>query len=182
MEIDADGLRSLFENLPNSYAMSTLPVLADASSKLHADIAIVRLIRAGIAKEHISAMFPRRRAPNSVCCWLKNFNVVPVATALPIAAAGLLGRLFRRGAKAADLAAKLEALGLRADFAQRAIEKLENGQIVLCVHAKSENEAAIAWHIFKHVGVENIAFADQQPSAQPAAASALPPHWMGLAA
>jgi hypothetical protein len=136
--------------------MSSFPVFADALSRLHADIAIVRLIRAGIPADKISAVFPRRQAPNSVCCWLKNFNRVPVRSALPIAAAGLLGQLFRRGIRAADVERKLENLGLAPEMAERMLEKGRDGTIVLCVHARNETQAAVAWHIFKHVGAENI--------------------------
>ena len=49
--------------------MASIPVFAETLSRLHADIAVVRLIRAGIAADKISAVFPQRRAPNSVCCW-----------------------------------------------------------------------------------------------------------------
>ena len=136
--------------------MSTLPVLAEASSKLHADIAIVRLLRAGIHADKISAVFPQGRAPNSVCCSLSSFYRVPMASFVPIAAAGLLGRLFRKGVNAADFDEQLENLGLTSDIAHRLIEKMEDGRIILCVHARNEAEATIAWHIYHHVGAENI--------------------------
>lgn len=136
--------------------MSSLPVFADALSRLHADIAIVRLIRAGISPDKISAVFPRRRAPNSVCCWLKNFHRVPFTSALPIAAAGLLGKVFKHGVRSPESGRDLEALGLSSDVARRVIEKIEDGRIVLCVHARNETQAAIAWHVFQHVGMENI--------------------------
>ena len=136
--------------------MSSFPVLAEASSKLHADIAIIRLLRAGIRPEKISAVFPQVRAPNSVCCSLSSFYRVPMKAALPIAAAGLLGQLFRKGVRSADFDEQLENLGLTADIAHRLIEKMEDGRIILCVHARTESEAAIAWHIYHHVGAENI--------------------------
>lgn len=136
--------------------MSTLPVLAEAHSKLHADIAIIRLLRAGIRAEKISAIFPRNRAPNSVCCWLTSFHRVPIAAKLPVAAAGLLGRLFRKGISAHQFDEQLENLGLTNEMTTRLIEKMEDGRIVLCVHARNENEAAVAWHIFHHVAAENI--------------------------
>ncbi len=139
--------------------MASIPVFADALSRLHADIAVVRLIRAGIPAEKISAVFPRRRAPNAVCCWLKNFQDVPFASALEIAAAGLLGRLFKSysSVRSPKFGRELEVLGLRPADAQRMLEKVDEGRIVLCVHARTETQAAIAWHIFQHVGVENIA-------------------------
>jgi hypothetical protein len=164
------------------FPMSTLPVLADASSRLLADIAMVRLIRARIPKDRISAIFPQRRAPNSACCWLKGFSVVPRAHGMGIAAAGILGGVFRRGFEAPRVQRGLEALGLRPDFTERAVEKVAGGQIMLCVHARSETEAAIAWHIFHHVGAENIALADAPSHASALGAPALAPQWIGLAA
>lgn len=137
--------------------MSSLPVFADALSRLHADIAIIRLVRAGIPAARISAVFPRRSAPNSVCCWLKSFNCVPRVSTWPIAAAGLLGKLFKRGVDSAEVCRELETLGFPADTTKRILEKTAEGRIVLCVHARTESEAAVAWHIFHHVGLENIA-------------------------
>jgi hypothetical protein len=136
--------------------MSSLPVIAEANSKLHADIAIIRLLRAGIRSEKISAVFPRNRAPNSVCCWLTNFHRVPITSSLPIAAAGLLGRIFRKGIRAHHFDEQLENLGLTGEMTARLIEKMEDGRIVLCVHARNEAEAAIAWSVFHHVAAENI--------------------------
>jgi len=136
--------------------MSSLPVFADAVSRLHADIAIVRLLRAGISPERISAVFPRRRAPNSVCCWMKNFHRVPLRAALPVAAAGLLGPLLKRDVHSAKAERDLESLGLSAEQAERVLEKTREGLIVLCVHARNEKEAAIAWHVFRHVGADNV--------------------------
>ncbi len=162
--------------------MSSIPVFADAHSRLHADIAIIRLIRAGVRTERISAVFPTRRAPNSVCCWLKNFKRVSLRSALPIATAGLLGQLFDRRARRADVAHSLESLGVASDTAERMLEKVQNGCIVLCVHARNETEASIAWHIFQHVGAENITCPshDMMPSLQDV--PALTPQWAGVAA
>lgn len=161
--------------------MSSLPVFADAMSRLHADIAIIRLIRAGIPAGRISAVFPQRRAPNSVCCWLKTFTRIPRAASWPVAAAGLLGRLFRRGLDSADVTKEAEALGLPADTTKRLLERIAEGRIVLCVHARTESEAAVAWHIFQHVGAEHITLPADLVFT-PREAPALKPLWSGLAA
>lgn len=136
--------------------MSSIPVFADAQSRLLADLAIVRLVRAGIPTERISAVFPRRRAPNTVCCWFKNIVAVPNPKKWPIAASGLLQKLFYKGTGATHVARELESLNLGYESAQRILEKTQEGLIVVCVHACTEKEAVIAWHIFQHVGVENI--------------------------
>lgn len=161
--------------------MPSHPVFADASSRLHADIAIVRLIRAGISPSRISAVFPQRRAPNSVCCWLKTFTRIPRAASWPVAAAGLLGKLFRRGLNSAHVTRELEALGLPPESSRRLLERIEEGCIVLCVHARTDSEAAVAWHIFQHVGVENITLPGGLDFT-PREAPLLKPLWSGLAA
>jgi hypothetical protein len=136
--------------------MSSLPVFATALTKLHADIAIIRLIRGGIRTEKISAVFPRGQAPNSVCCWLKHFNRIPYISSLPIAAAGALGLAFKDGVSSPKAIQDLEDLGLDAELTGRLLERTDAGHIVICVHARTEAEAAIAWDIFSHVQAEDI--------------------------
>ncbi len=136
--------------------MFSLPVLAEANSRLHADIAIIRLLRTGIRAEKISAIFQQDRAPNTVCCWLNDFHSLPIDSGVPIAAAGPLGRLFQSGRNEDVFQQELERLGLTRDLMTRLSEKAADGQMILCVHARSEAEAAVAWHIFYHVEAENI--------------------------
>lgn len=136
--------------------MSSLPVLAEASSKLHADIAIIRLLRAGLTVDQISAVFPRERAPNTVCCWLGQFQPVELESTQPVVAAGLLGKLFQNSQGSEDFENQLEKLGLTSELTTRLIEKMEDGRIVLCVHARNETEAAVVWHVFEHVAAEHI--------------------------
>jgi hypothetical protein len=162
--------------------MSSLPVLAEASSKLHADIAMIRLLRAGIRSDKISAVFPRGRAPNSVCCWLSSFQRVPIASTLPLAAAGLFGRLFRNGYRSENFHRQVEKLGLTPDMTSRLIHKMEDGRIVLCVHARNESEAAVAWHIFHHVGAEIITSPVDVSDHRQREVPALTPQWAGVAA
>lgn len=136
--------------------MSFRPVFADATSRLHADIAIMRLIRAGIPEEHLSAVFSPRQAPNSVYCWMKDFSAVPETSSCPTAAAGLLGKILRHGFEGAAVKRVLESLGFNERAAKHLQETVEEGGVVVCVHARTESEAAAAWHVFRHVGMENI--------------------------
>jgi hypothetical protein len=135
--------------------MSSFPVVAEANSKLHADIALTRLLRSGIPATRISAIFPRGRAPNTVCCWLKDFREVPVGTE-PTAATGLLANLLSQGTKTEDFTERAEALGFTHEMVARLRDFMEDRRIVLCVHAHNEAEAAVAWHIFHHVAAESI--------------------------
>lgn len=137
--------------------MSTLPVFAGATSRLHADIILIRLLRAGIRPEHLSAVFLRRRAPNSVCCWLRGFfQVAQRLASVPMAAAGPLAPVLKGAVSAAAAMRGLEALGLESHHVQQLLEKASGGQVALCVHARNETEAVIAWHIFQHVAAEDI--------------------------
>lgn len=163
--------------------MSSTPVFADALSRLHADIAIVRLVRAGISADQISAVFPRRRAPNSVCCWLKNFNArISRPSKWPVAAAGLLGQLFKESVRSAEFERELESLGLSAEVAEHILERIQDGSIVLCVHARNGTEAAVAWQIFQKVGAEHITCPDDTISNLPGELPALIPQLAGIAA
>lgn len=161
--------------------MASLPVFADAPSRLQADIALVRLVRAGIPADRLSAVFPRRSAPNGVCCWLKNFNRIPRTSAWPTAAAGLLGKLFKSGIRASHVAEELETLGLSPALTKRLWERIEDGRTVLVVHARTETEVAIAWHVFHHVGLENIAMPDER-TLFPAQLPEVLPQLAGIAA
>lgn len=162
--------------------MSSIPVFADAHSRLHADIAIVRLIRAGIGADRISAVFPRRLAPNSVCCWLSNFHDIPLTASWPMAAAGLLGQLLKRGVRAGKLRGDLDRHGLDANLTDRLLEKVRAGRIVVCVHARGEIEATIASHIFLHVGAEDLTCAIGDLAVSPWEARVPVPQWNSMAA
>lgn len=162
--------------------MSSLPVFADALSRLQADVALIRLVRAGIPASRISAVFPRRQAPNSVCCWLKNFHRVPRASAWPVAAAGFLGKLFKSGLRAEHVERELDEIGLTPALTKRLWEKIDDGRIVLLVHARTETEVAIAWHIFHHVGFENITFPSGAMNALPRELPLPLPQLAGMAA
>jgi hypothetical protein len=131
-------------------------VFADALSRLHADIAIVRLVQAGIPESRISAVFSQQRAPNSVGCWLKSFHAIPRTRAWPVAAAGILGKILRRGFGGETVERELEDLGLNGGSAKWLQEKVEDGRTVLCVHARTESEALAAWQVFRRAGLENV--------------------------
>lgn len=175
-------LRKRSGQILNPLPMSTLPVLAEVSSKLHADIAIIRLLRAGVRADQVSAIFPQGRAPNSVCCWLTNFHRIPIASGMPIAAAGLLGRLFRNGVDVSDREEQLDQLGLTAEMTRRLVEKMEDGRLIVCVHARNEADAAVAWHIFEHVGADHIAAPADHGERSTPELPAMPALWADIAA
>jgi imidazolonepropionase-like amidohydrolase len=102
-----------------------------------------------------------------------------MASALPIAAAGLLARIFGRGCHTENFRQQVERLGFTPEMTSRLIEKTEEGTILLCVHAHNEAEAAVAWHIFHHVAAENIMCPADHQAREPAV---LAPQFAVLAA
>ena len=141
--------------------MNSIAIVVSASSRLLADIILIRLRRAGIDCKKISALFPTRSAPNTVGCWL------PVAQGPGIRlgdetidCAGPLRKDPARTGGPADIPYGIVELltraGVEAMGAHILVEQLEQGRILLCVHATNEVEASIAWHVFHHSGAEPI--------------------------
>lgn len=140
--------------------MNTLPVIACAESRLHADVMLIRLRRAGIPCHQISAFFPRRSVPNAVACWLsigQNRGItVGDETIVP---AGKMRTQFATSAQASSPGVVVEAFvaqGLDRVSAEAVEERLKESLIAICVHATDEIEASVAWHIFHHASAELV--------------------------
>lgn len=140
--------------------MKSTFVLAIAESRLHADIMMIRLRRAGINVDRISAMFSRRFAPISFFCWLRRPRTLRSSLKDERGMVFAAGPLQKRIAGHDEVAAVpdlLQQLGLDRREAAHFSQALWNGHALLCVSVKNEDEAAIAWHIFKHSRAEDIA-------------------------
>lgn len=136
--------------------MKSTFVLATAESRLHADIMMIRLRRAGISIDRISAVFSRRFAPNSCFFWLRNPRTLRCRTkGESFFVAGPLEQLFGRGEVEA-VPTILRHLGLSRRESVHFGHSLWLGHGVLCVEVKDQDQAAIAWHIFKHSRAEDI--------------------------
>lgn len=152
-------------------------VFATADSRLHADIMMIRLRRAGIPINKVSALFSRRFAPNSFFFWLRRPRTLRSGSAKEsVFVAGPLERLFRRGGDVEEVAASLQSIGLAPLEADHLGRALWLGHAMLGVQAKTEDEVSIAWHIFKHARAENIAIAG--PAASEPAGKTEPASWM----
>jgi hypothetical protein len=141
--------------------MKSIPVIASARSRLHADVMLIRLRRASISIDQISACFPAGLFPNSVACWLDRGKLAPLHLASePYLIAGPM-RHWLRHRDAADFApaAIFQRSKIEPAAAARLEEELRQGHILVCVHASDEAEAAIAWHVFRHAEAEQIALA-----------------------
>lgn len=162
--------------------MPSLPIFAETNSKLHADITIIRLLRAGFQADQLSAIFPQAWTPNSVSYWLSDIHSIQVASALPMAASGPLGELLGYGPESNEYQVEMDQLGLSSEMTSRLLEKVEDGRTVLCVHARSETEVAIAWHVFLHVAAEHITSPVDQVDRGSRETHSLMPQMAGVAA
>lgn len=136
-----------------------LTVAASANSRLHADIMMVRLRRAGVDCRQISVFFPTHSMPNSVGCWLPvgrsaelRFGDETITRAGQLRRANV-GEAHDDGREIADL---LTDSGIDAMGAHILAEKLAQGHILLCVHAKHEEQAAATWDTFRQARSDTI--------------------------
>ena len=145
-------------------------VIACANSRLHADVMLIRLRRAGIACRNISALVPHASMPNSVACWLRMDQALTVRLGQEmITPAGRIRRRLPHDADAGAMIDTLIAAGIDRPSALALEEKLEQGHILLAVSAGNEDEAAIAWHVFKHGSAELLVVGHAKEKNLPAA-------------
>ena len=136
-------------------------VLASADTRLHADIMMIRLRRAGINIDHVSAVFSQQFAPNSFFFWLSSPRTLHCPSkGESYFVAGPLEQQFAGGNELEAVPSILKRLGLSRGEAAHLARSLWLGRGLLCVHAKNQDEAAVVWHIFKHSRAEDIAISD----------------------
>jgi hypothetical protein len=144
--------------------MAPISVIASAGSRLQADVMLIRLRRACVGCQQISAFFPRRLMPNAVACWLRiNHNLAAYIGRNAIMQAGGLCSEFSFASNAHAMIDSLAGAGVDRSSAGALVEKLEQGHILLGVLAASDDEISIAWHIFNHVCAELIVVGAPSP-------------------
>ena len=136
--------------------MKPTSVFAFATSRLHADLIVVRLKHAGISCEKVSAVFPGRLTPNSALCWLEGKTAPSAYEGEDLVAAGPLGKALSMENEV-TLAQSLVRAGLQSEEAAEYAEGLTKDQILICVHTANEDEVAIAWHTLCESRAEEIA-------------------------
>jgi hypothetical protein len=147
---------------------SSIPVIATARSRLHADVMLIRLRRADIAIKNVSALFPLASLPNSVACWLRRGLNVRLGREEFRAVGPIWKWLHKIGRHQFSATSVFEKAKFDHASSQRLEEELKRGHTLLCVHAADEAELAIAWHIFKHAEAEFIALPAVEPKEAPA--------------
>ena len=140
---------------------NSFTVVASANSRLHADVILIRLRRAQMDCRKISVLFPTQAMPNAVGCWLPIARDAKLKVGEEnIGCAGQLGKELASTAHphgdGREVAGLLTHSGVDAMGAHVLVERLGQGHILLCVHASSEVEASIAWHVFRHSCVDTI--------------------------
>jgi hypothetical protein len=143
--------------------MSRLLVFASAFSRLHADLVIVRLKRAGIAPALISVLHPLNSRPNSAQCWLGGSAKLRLKSGEKIASSGFLRPLFDElghDASAASFDEILTSLGLAHDHRLSLEETLLENRVVIAIDATEKAELPTIFQTLQRSGAEKVFVAD----------------------
>jgi hypothetical protein len=139
-------------------------VFASAVSRLHADLIVIRLKRAGISPDRISAVFPENQQPNCALCWLDGHSTANREAGEAFTVAGPLHRLLSSHS-ASSLTKTFQSIGLSSDHAATCVESLAKGQILIAVQTEDEEQIAIGWHILRDLHAEGIFIATKPAKA-----------------
>lgn len=140
--------------------MSRLAVFASAFSRLHADLIIVRLKRAGIPTAHLSVIHPLHCCPNSTLCWLGGSTQLRVSSGVNIAASGFLSGPLQTPANVATSAAtftgKLAQLGLTHEQSSILEETMLENRVAIAIEVEEKPELATILQVLQRADAEKI--------------------------
>jgi len=147
--------------------MSRLLVFASAFSRLHADLLIVRLKRAGIAPALISVIHPLSSRPNSALCWLGGSLKIRVASGEKIAVSGFLQPLLERADQTppATLDEKFADLGLSHEQRVSLEETLLENRVVVAIDVEEKVELPTMLQTLQRAGAEKVFTANLRDAA-----------------
>jgi hypothetical protein len=143
--------------------MSHLLVYATTDSRLHADVLIVRLNRAGVPTPLISVIHPASLRPNSTLCWIKGSVSFPLSSGEQATVSGMLGlRLAAQERKWArnPLVDGLCNIGLTYDQSLNVEESLLGSHIVIAVEVADESELPAIYHTLRGLSIEKVCTPD----------------------
>jgi hypothetical protein len=143
--------------------MSRLLVFASAFSRLHADLIIVRLKRAGIAPALISLIHPLTSRPNSARCWLGGSGKLRLPSGEKIAVSGFLRPQFselEHDTHVSSFDELLSQLGLIHEHRLSLEETLLESRVVVAVDAVDKAEIPTVVQTLQRAGAEKILAAD----------------------
>lgn len=139
--------------------MSHLLVYATADSRLHADLLIVRLRKAGIATSLISVLYPTKLRPNSTHCWIRG-NMSYQTECGEVTVSGILGlRLaaLKSNWNHESLVNGLTEIGLSHEQSLGVTERLNGNSIVVSVETTDADELPAIYHTFRGLDIRGFA-------------------------
>jgi hypothetical protein len=151
----------------NHTPMSRTLVFASAFSRLHADLIIVRLKRAGISPSLISVIHPLSSCPNSAVCWLGGSTQLRLKSGEKIATSGFLRSLFENLHHApigASFDEVLSNVGLPHDHRVSLEETLLENRVAVAIDATDKVELPTIFQTLQRSGAEKIFALDIAPS------------------
>jgi hypothetical protein len=143
--------------------MSHLLVYATTDSRLHADLVIVRLKRAGISMAAISILHPQSLRPNSAVCWINGSAFLPLPSGEGIAVSGSLSRPFNEDLKkneSTPFSDRLCRMGLSREQGASLEDSLLENRIVIAIEVHDEYELPAIYHTLRGMAVQKVNLAD----------------------
>jgi hypothetical protein len=139
--------------------MSHLLVYATTESRLHADLVVVRLKRAGISTEAISILHPKSRRPNSARCWLSGSVILPLSSGENISVSGALSRALNKY-PLSSFATRMGKLGIDHEQSESLENSLLEDRIVIAVEIQDEYELPAIYHTLRGLDVQKVNISD----------------------
>lgn len=151
--------------------MRTTSVFATASSTIHADLVVVGLKRLGISTDVISVLYPSYSQPDTVLYWLDGASRRALSpTGETVTVSGPLRFIMdaqRDEAEYPFLVQSLRSLGLTEEQSLSFEAALLEDRVIIAVEAVDDNQLALIFHLFHHVGAEKIVVAETEKVPSP---------------
>jgi hypothetical protein len=141
--------------------MSHLLVYATTESRLHADLVVVRLKRAGLPTAMISIIHPQSRRPNSALCWMCGTSQETLSSGEVVTVAGSLGSTLKNGRRnGISFCERIGRLGLTHEQSSSLENSLLEDRIVIAVEVHDEYELPAIYHTLRGLQVERVNISD----------------------
>jgi hypothetical protein len=142
--------------------MSHLLVYATTESRLHADLVVVRLKRAGISTSAISILHPEALRPNSALCWINGSAFMHLSSGQAVSVSGALSRALKDegDANGSPFSDRMKKLGLNNEQGSCLEESLLENRIVIAVEVSDEYEMPAIYHTLRGLAVQKVSTAD----------------------
>jgi hypothetical protein len=142
--------------------MSHLLVYATTESRLHADLVVVRLKRAGISTAAISILHPEALRPNSALCWINGSAFMHLSSGQAVSVSGALSRALKDEGEAngSPFTDRMKKLGLNHEQGSSLEESLLENRIVIAVEVSDEYEMPAIYHTLRGLAVQKVSTAD----------------------